>query len=321
MHRSTLDELSGRHALLVASTGGHLTQLARLAPGLGLHPDSPWLTFDNPQSRSLLAGKRVIHVPYVAPRDYAGIMRAARIAQPVLRDVDAAVSTGAGLALAVLPQVALTTNKPAIFLESISRVVGPSLSGRILSHVPRVGMYAQHGSWLKPPWRQGPSVLAGYEVLPTEPQPVRSILVTLGTIRPYRFDRLVDAVKGYASQHPEVEVLWQLGATTRDDLPGRVVEQLGDSEFALAIAECDVVVAHSGVGVAMNILDTGRVPLLLARRQDFGEHVDDHQQQILDYLGVRGLALDAASALHDPAIFQYAVTHKVHRLPAQAPPY
>jgi hypothetical protein len=46
-----------RKLLLVASTGGHLAQLVRLAPGLGASPSSLWVTFDSVQSRSLLAAR------------------------------------------------------------------------------------------------------------------------------------------------------------------------------------------------------------------------------------------------------------------------
>lgn len=312
--RARLEDLRGKRTLLVASTGGHLTQLVRLAPGIGVSADSPWLTFDMPQSHSLLAGREVHFVPYVRPRDVHHVLTAGVEVQSLLRDVEAVLSTGAGLALSALPQMALTTKKPAVYLESISRVNGPSLTGRILARLPRVGLYAQHTSWLRPPWRAGPSVLASYELVDRPPRSIRSIFVTLGTIAPYRFDRLVDLVLAYLRQNPSVDVIWQLGCTTRVDLPGRTVTQLGDTDFAEAVARADLVVAHSGVGVAMNILDKGRIPVLLARRSDRGEHVDDHQHQILDYLVRRDLALDASSALTRPDGLLHAMTHEViHR--------
>lgn len=310
--RYSLADLQGRRVLLVASTGGHLTQLTRLEPELGIDPSSPWVTFDNPQSRSLLEGREVHYVPYVTPRDYRGIVRAARMVRPLLGDVEGAVSTGAGVALAVLPQV-LLQRKPTIYLESISRVQGPSLSGRILSRLPRIGLYAQHSGYEESAWRQGPSVLAQYRTEPMEPVAPRRMLVTLGTIKPYRFDRLIDAVLAYREKNPQVEILWQVGCTDRDDLPGRVVEQLADADFAAALRTHDLIVAHAGVGVAMNILDSGTIPLLMARRPHLGEHVDDHQGQILDYLVERGLAVRVEDALIDDACLATALTRHVSR--------
>lgn len=55
-----------RTALLVASTGGHLEQLKRLEPRFAPAFDqAAYATFDDPQSRSLLAGRDVHFVPYI----------------------------------------------------------------------------------------------------------------------------------------------------------------------------------------------------------------------------------------------------------------
>lgn len=296
--RSTLSELAGQRILMVASTGGHLTQLTRLESAIGVAEDSPWVTFDTGQSRSLLAGREVYFVPYVAPRDLRGIVQAALRTWAPARDVNGAVSTGAGLALAVLPEMAVATRKPVVFIESISRVNGPSLTGRMLRGVPRVGLYAQHAGWCRNPWRLGPSVLSEYAVVPAaRPVEPRRMLVTLGSIQPYRFDRLVDVALQFARRNPHLEVTWQLGATRRTNLPGRVISLLSDAEFSREIALADLVVAHAGVGVAMNVLDRGKVPLLLARRPDLNEHVDPHQEEIYHFLMLRGLAVDAEEAL------------------------
>ncbi|WP_420175473.1 ATP-grasp fold amidoligase family protein [Luteococcus sp. OSA5] len=295
--RTSLNDLAGQRVLLVASTGGHLQQLSRLAPRLGLGEGCEWVTFDTPQSRSLLAGQTVHYVPYVAPRDWRNIIRAYRATRTLRREFDATLSTGAGLALGVLPSMA-AKGKKAVFIESISRVQGPSVTGRILSRLPRIGLYAQHG-WAYGPWRKGPSVLSLYRASePADaPRPARRIFVTLGTIKPYRFDRLVELVTAYASQHEDVEVRWQLGCTTRDDLPGEVHTQMGSDEFAESIAWADVVVSHAGVGICMNILDGGKIPVLLPREVAREEHVDDHQREIFDYLLERNLAADAREAL------------------------
>src|SRR5579875_3682455 len=70
-----VERLSGR-ILYVASTGGHLAELNRLAARFDARPDSVWVTADSQQSRSVLAGRNVHHVPYVASRDLLGTLRA-----------------------------------------------------------------------------------------------------------------------------------------------------------------------------------------------------------------------------------------------------
>ena len=279
-----------RKLLLVASTGGHLAQLVRLAPGLGASPASLWVTFDSMQSRSLLAGRRRIYVPYVRPRDYVGILRAAAIVRRVLHDetFDGAVSTGAGLAVAALPQAAIS-RVPSLYIESVSRVEGPSLSGRMLAASRLVSMRTQHPAWATSRWRTHPSVLSTYHALPRAAPDRPSLFVTLGTIEGYRFDSLVDAV--LATGLADERTVWQLGFTNnRTDLPGRVHQMMSTEQFNEAALTAHVVISHAGVGTFLGLLDLGIFPVIATRRKHRGEHVDDHQMQIAELAGYLGVA-------------------------------
>ena len=279
-----------RKLLLVASTGGHLAQLVRLAPGLGASPSSLWITFDSMQSRSLLAGRRRIHVPYVRPRDYLGMMRAAGIIRRVLKheSFDGAVSTGAGLAVAALPQAALS-GVPSLYIESVSRVEGPSLSGRMLAASRLVSVRTQHPAWARDRWTIHPSVLSTYHALDKHAPDRPSLFVTLGTIEGYRFDSLVDAV--LASGLADERTVWQLGFTTnRTDLPGEVHQMMPTAQFMAAALSADVVITHAGVGTFMGLLELGVFPVIVTRRKHRGEHVDDHQMQIAELAEGLGVA-------------------------------
>ncbi len=251
-------------------------------------------------------------MPYVSPRDYRGVVKASRILWPLLKEVEGGLSTGAGVALAALPPL-LLRGKPAVYLESIARIEGPSLTGKVLSRLPKIGLYSQHSDWARPPWRLGPSVLSQYRQEPSPPRPIRRVFVTLGTIKPYRFDRLIDTVLAYCRQNPDLDVLWQVGSTSRTDLPGQVVEQLSDADFAAALREHDLIVAHAGVGVAMNILDQGHIPLLMAREHTHDEHVDDHQGEILEHLVGLGLAVRAEEALTDKSLLDHVRATQILR--------
>jgi UDP-N-acetylglucosamine transferase subunit ALG13 len=65
------------------------------------------------------------------------------------------------------------------------------------------------------------------------------------------------------------------------------------AEFEAALAEADLVIAHSGVGSALSALEAGRSPILVPRRVARSEHVDDHQVQVARALSGRGLAVHA----------------------------
>ena len=56
-------------------------------------------------------------------------------------------------------------------------------------------------------------------------------------------------------------------------------------------AATDVVVSHAGVGTFVRCLEAGKAPVLVPRRASRGEHVDDHQLQIAQVAGGRGLAV------------------------------
>ncbi|MGW3481984.1 glycosyltransferase [Rhodococcus indonesiensis] len=114
------------------------------------------------------------------------------------------------------------------------------------------------------------------------------IFITLGTIKPYRFDSAVDAVLGTGLATSTT--VWQLGCTSRNDLPGQVYDTLPSRQFDDYVEDADVVVTHSGVGTILKILEAGKHPIVLPRRRSRGEHVDDHQMQIARLLQENGIA-------------------------------
>lgn len=287
-----LELLHGKRVLVVASTGGHLTQAVKWARRLGFAADSMFVTFDSAQSRSLLQNTPHYFVPYVAPRDYKALLIATMkiLNQEKGRDYEAIISTGAGLALACLP-ISWVKNKQFYYIESVSRFVGPSLTGRIMQRIPRVKRFTQHPSYASPKWRLAESLLTSYRAenrdsSELQDKPLR-IFVSLGTIKPYRFDRIIDGLRPALSPHDEV--IWQVGDTTRDDLPGQVFSHVNAEDFANHSSDADVVVTHAGVGTLMALLDAGKKPLVMARTAELEEHVDDHQLQVTEKLDSLGL--------------------------------
>lgn len=285
------DPVPGRQ-LLVASTGGHLAQLVKWAPRIGADNDSLWVTFESSQTHSLLEGRRVLHVPYVSPRD---LTRTARALAILLRQINweeerftSAVSTGAAVALAGLG-AARFHRIPSFYFESVSRVQGPSLTGRLVSLDPWIHKSCQYEHWSSRRWHYRGSLFDHYRTTSRPFNPEPRLFITLGTIRPYRFDALVDAV--LATGLADERTVWQLGSTERPGLPGRTANQLSHSEFAKCAMDADVVITHSGVGTLMELLDLGVFPVVVPRRAARGEHVDDHQTQVAEVLASRGIAL------------------------------
>ena len=123
---------------------------------------------------------------YKRQRDVKAILKAI---PPTIRTLlaqrpDVVVSTGAGVALAVFP-VAWLLGIERYYIESVARVDGPSVTGRILQWLPGTHLYTQHGRWASARWVQCDSVIDSYAIEETDEVHVSRVFVTLGTIRPY----------------------------------------------------------------------------------------------------------------------------------------
>ena len=117
--------------LLVGSAGGHLAQLVRLEPWWQEH-DRPWVTFDKPDARSLLAQESVIWAHHPTTRNIANLARNLVLAVHETRRLrpDLVVSTGAGVAVPFFV-IAWLLRIPTVYVEVFDRVESPTLTGRL----------------------------------------------------------------------------------------------------------------------------------------------------------------------------------------------
>lgn len=278
--------------LWIVSSGGHLAEASVLERQVGLNAKSVWMTNENVQARTMLEGRRVKFVPYVKPRDLMGATRSMVQALALVREesFDAVVSTGAAIAGLALPALALAGQK-CIYVESLARTLDWSVTGRLMQLAPAVRTFSQHSHTATASSPLITSVLDKWSSISCETQPESDslkIFVTLGTIRPYRFDRALDAV--LSCLQPKDEVVWQVGSTTREDFPGQVFADLPYEDMCREIEYADVVVCHAGVGTLIDSFRLGKRPVMVVRSEKFAEHVDDHQEGISALLEEKGLA-------------------------------
>lgn len=291
---------AGQTTLLVASTGGHLEELARLRPRLLAAAEQvTWLTFDDAQSRSLLAGERVLFVRHVPPRGYRQAALTFGDAVGILRGhrYQRVISTGAAVAVPFLA-VGRALGLSCHYIESAARAQGPSLTGTVVSRLPGVHLHCQYAAWASGRWSYGGSVFDTFRPRAVEPRATAGglrVVVTLGTTA-FGFRRAVERLASLLPQvaGPDGQVLWQVGDTDTSGLGIEAHRTLPARQLHDAIAQADLVIAHAGVGSALSALDAGRCPVLLPRLRAFGEHVDDHQAMIADDLARRGLAVSCA---------------------------
>ena len=305
--------------LLIASTGGHLAELALLAPRF-TPPDADeiWITFDSAQSRSLLAGHNIRYIRDTPPRDWRAMLTNIASAWGALdAGVDTAISNGAGIAVSFLP-LAVVKGISAHYIESAARVDGLSVSGRILEQARAIKAYTQFPERENQRWQYRGSSLDGFRSEKVSaPRPMRSVFVTVGTLD-FSFMGLLRRLREILPATVQVTV--QAGCDhERLDWPeANVRAKMAYQEIQTNIANSDVVVAHAGIGSALGVLQAGKVPVLVPRAASLGEHVDDHQTQIAAHLAERQLAVRAGSATIDLDDLSRALALRVVR--TSAPP-
>jgi UDP-N-acetylglucosamine transferase subunit ALG13 len=277
-------------ALMVATPGGHLRQLLEFAPRLEGVDTRVWLTAESPQLELIPHDDEVVLVPDVSERDLSGVLGSLAHARRLVRAerYDLAVSTGAALSIGYLVTAA-TRGIPVHYIESFTRVAGPSRTGRLLAYVPNVSLYTQHRHNVRGKWRFAGSVFDGFSAEPIpRPEPIRRAVVSLGTCH-HDFRRLVERVLGLLGH--EVETLWQTGLTDVDGLSIDARSFVAADELTRAMREADLVVSHAGTGSALVALSVGKLPVLVPREADAREVRDDHQLQLAGRLEELGLVI------------------------------
>lgn len=274
--------------VLAASGGGHLDLLVRIRRAFDDH-ERIWLTAPGRRADELRAeGERV---ETVSPLDRTRLSPAnpSRSALLALRlRPRVVVTSGAGMVLPFV-QAARMLGARTLFVETMARVTSPSASGYLLA-----GMASES-------FVQWPELLAFYPWATV----CRPAMLELGSGRPRSeragtfvavgthhepFDRLLALVDEAAAAGllPE-PVIAQSGASGYRPRSFEAQPWMDPAQFRERIQSARTVIGHAGSGLIAAALATGARPLVLARRRDRGEHVDDHQLQLtgkLDQLGL-----------------------------------
>lgn len=84
---------------------------------------------------------------------------------------------------------------------------------------------------------------------------------------------------------------------------------LSKEAYEEAIARCDLLVTHSGVGTIMSGLGRGKPVVVFPRLAKYAEHVDDHQLEIADSFSRKNLVLLCADEGRLGEVLRDARTH------------
>ena len=281
--------------VLAGSPGGHLDLLTAVGPAL----DEPraWVTAPGPQADDLeRRGECVERLPEYGRspvRVLPNLVRAVR----VLRRLRPRVVVASGASLVVpFCVLARLTGARIVWVETTARVGDASMSGRVISRLADTVIV----QWPETAARYRRAVLcrpALWEQIRRGEDAGEGTFVALGT-RHEPFDRLLQAVDAAVAEGLlPGPVVAQSGHTRYRPAHFDTVDWLDPAQVEAAAGRARYVVCHSGSGIIGAALRNGRRPLVLPRRHDEGEHVDDHQVQIARKLEQMGLAIALDGAI------------------------
>lgn len=107
------------------------------------------------------------------------------------------------------------------------------------------------------------------------------IFITLGSQK-FQFDRLLKAVDELVADGTITEpVFAQSGYSDYQPRHYEFKQFLDRDEFAKRMGEADLVITHGGTGAIIGAVKKGKKVIAVPRLAKYGEHVDDHQLQLL----------------------------------------
>ncbi len=119
------------------------------------------------------------------------------------------------------------------------------------------------------------------------------VIVSVGTDH-HRFDRLVQWTEDFAAKRLDVAFVVQRG-TSRSPKGVTSQELIPHQDIQAMFRRAAVVVCHGGPSTVMDARAQGRLPIVVPRNPDLGEHVDGHQMRFADHLETNGIAKVARS--------------------------
>jgi UDP-N-acetylglucosamine transferase subunit ALG13 len=127
------------------------------------------------------------------------------------------------------------------------------------------------------------------------------IFVTVGTHH-QAFQRMLD---GLAALDPG-DLVVQYGPGTAPPGAAHAEAYMPLDEMLDYFREAEKVITHAGVGSVLCASRAGHVPLVVPRRHDLGEHVDEHQAELTEALERRGSVIAVREMAELPRLLESA---------------
>lgn len=111
------------------------------------------------------------------------------------------------------------------------------------------------------------------------------IFVTVGT-HEQAFNRLVEYMDKWAFEHDE-EVIIQTGFSTFEPKNCQWSKLYPYSEMVEMVDKARIVITHGGPSSFIMPLQIGKIPIVVPRKKEYDEHVNDHQVDFCNQVAKR----------------------------------
>ncbi len=116
----------------------------------------------------------------------------------------------------------------------------------------------------------------------TKMKGIAMIFVTLGSQK-FQFNRLLKKLDELVERKIITEKIYaQIGASDYVPKHYEYKDFLNRNEFEDKTRECDLFITHGGTGAIIGAVKKGKKVIAVPRLAKYGEHVDDHQLQLLE---------------------------------------
>lgn len=114
------------------------------------------------------------------------------------------------------------------------------------------------------------------------------IFVTTGTQFP--FDRLVVQIDKWAGEQKGIKVVAQTAKSEKNFKNITTVDFLSPKQYLDYVERARVIIGHAGMGTIITGFEKKKPLILMARKLEFGEHRNDHQQSTVDkFVDTKGI--------------------------------
>jgi UDP-N-acetylglucosamine transferase subunit ALG13 len=273
---------------LACSSGGHLAQIMELKEVYARY-NHFFVSYRSADTIELAEKEKVHYLTNPHRHPILTILNFLQSFKLFIKEKpDIVMTTGAGVALPMC-YIAKLFKKKLIFIESFSRVEKPSLFGRLVYLIANLTIVQWEPllKYYKEAKYGGPIFnFSGDNV--DKAKIKNRIFVTVGTFST-GFDRLLKEIDMLIEKRVIREnVIAQIGSSKYTPKNYEWFRFASKEVFGDTMKESKIVITHGGVGSITNALKFNKRTIVVPRRKEFGEVVNDHQLEITRELERQG---------------------------------